>query len=65
MIFKNYFSFFIYNNHHLFSFLSSRYEKKEKKCKMNNAGINLHENYSNFANLYIFNLINVGDFGAI
>ena len=32
---------------------------------MNNAGINLHENYSNFANLYIFSLINVGDFGAI
>ena len=31
---------------------------------MNNAGINLHENYSNFANLYIFSLINVGDFGV-
>ena len=31
---------------------------------MNNAGINLHENYSNFTNLYIFSLINVGDFGV-
>ena len=29
---------------------------------MNNAGINLHENYSNFANLYIFNLSDIGDF---
>ena len=31
---------------------------------MNNTSINLHYYCSNFTNLYVFNLINVGDFGA-
>ena len=40
---------FLYTTIIIYSLLSlSGYVKKEKKCKMNNASVNLHENYSNF-----------------
>ena len=31
---------------------------------MNSDSVNLHDYYSNFANLHIFSLIDVSDFGA-
>ena len=65
MIFLKCISFFTYSNHHIVSSFSHRKCKEIIKtiCKVNSINVNLHSYYNNFANLHIFNLNNVGDFG--